>query len=130
MSVTRSALMLHLQNPPIRYHFFSHFLKPTFPSLFKPRPFSLTSSTRPFVSAVASSSSSQASNARDTFFAEQNVSWTSLGLSDTISKALSDIGLNRPSLVQVVPSLRFIVFACFHVAPFVNPCSLRGFVGN
>ncbi|CAJ1940019.1 unnamed protein product [Sphenostylis stenocarpa] len=116
MIVTRSALMLHLQNPPIRYHFFSHFLKPTFPSLFKPRPFSLNTprqaQTRPFVSAVASSSSSsssssQGSNGRDTFFAQENVSWTSLGLSDTISRALSDIGLNRPSLVQAssVPSV-------------------------
>ncbi|QCD82218.1 ATP-dependent RNA helicase [Vigna unguiculata] len=111
MIVTRSALMLHLQNPPIRYHFFSHFLNPTFPSVFKPRPFSLTTlrqtHARPFVSAVASASSSQVSNGRDTFFAEENVSWTALGLSDTISRALSDIGLNRPSLVQAssVPSV-------------------------
>ncbi|ESW25670.1 hypothetical protein PHAVU_003G055400 [Phaseolus vulgaris] len=111
MVVTPSALMLHLQNPPIRYHFFSHFLKPTFPSLLKPRPFSLTTprqtQARTFVSAVASSSSPQGSNGRDTFFAEQNVSWASLGLSDTISRALADIGLNRPSLVQAssVPSV-------------------------
>ncbi|RZB99385.1 DEAD-box ATP-dependent RNA helicase 22 [Glycine soja] len=111
MIVTRSALMLHLQNPPIRYHFFSHFsLAPTFPSLFKPRFFSITTprqaQTRTFVSAVASSSS-QGSNGRDTFFAEENVSWSSLGLSDTISRALSNIGLNRPSLVQAssVPSV-------------------------
>ncbi|TKY58588.1 DEAD-box ATP-dependent RNA helicase 22 [Spatholobus suberectus] len=119
MIVTRSALMLHLQNPPIRYHFFSHlnhahtsFLKPTLPSLFKPRPFSLTTphhaQTRPFVSAVASASpSSQGSKGRDTFFAEENVSWSSLGLSDAVSRALSNIGLNRPSLVQAssVPSV-------------------------
>ncbi|XP_014510314.1 DEAD-box ATP-dependent RNA helicase 22 [Vigna radiata var. radiata] len=111
MNVTRSAVMLHLQNPPIRYQFFSHFLKPTFPSVFKPRPFSLITPRQthaiPFVNAVASPSSSQASNGRDTFFAEENVSWTSLGLSDTISRALSDIGLNRPSLVQAssVPSV-------------------------
>ncbi|XP_028215355.1 DEAD-box ATP-dependent RNA helicase 22-like isoform X1 [Glycine soja] len=113
MIVTRSALMLHLQNPPIRYHFFSHFsYAPTFPTLFKPRPFSPTTprqaQTRTFVSAVASSSSSaHGSNGRDTFFAEENVSWSSLGLSDTISRALSNIGLNRPSLVQAssVPSV-------------------------
>ncbi|WVZ02919.1 hypothetical protein V8G54_023725 [Vigna mungo] len=103
--------MLHLQNPPIRNQFFSHFLKPTFPSIFKPRPFSLTNPRPthaiPFVNDVASPSSSQASNGRDTFFAEENVSWTSLGLSDIISRALSDIGLNRPSLVQAssVPSV-------------------------
>jgi len=134
MIVTRSALMLHLQNPPIRYHFFSHFLNPTFPSVFKPRPFSLTTlrqtHARPFVSAVASASSSQVSNGRDTFFAEENVSWTALGLSDTISRALSDIGLNRPSLVQV-PSPLFHL-PCIHSrlfprCPFVNSCSLRVF---
>lgn len=117
MIVTRSALMLHLQNPPIRYHFFSHlnhphitFLKPSSPSLFKPRPFSQTTprltQTRPFVIA-SSSSSSQGSKGRDTFFAQENVSWTSLGLSDTVSRALSNVGLNRPSLVQAssVPSV-------------------------
>lgn len=107
MIVTRSALMLHLQNPPIRYHFFTHFntsiLKPTLPPLFKPQPFSLTI-PRNVVTAVASS---QGSKGRDTFFAQENVSWTSLGLSDTISRALSNIGLNRPSLVQAssVPSV-------------------------
>lgn len=37
---------------------------------------------------------------RDTFLAEENVSWNSLGLSDAISRALSGIGLDRPSLVQ------------------------------
>lgn len=113
MIITRSALMLHLQNPPIRYHFFTHFnylhtsfLKPTLPSsLFKPRPFSpRNAQTRPVVTALASS---QGSKGSDTFFAEENVSWTSLGLSDTISRALSNIGLNRPSLVQAssVPSV-------------------------
>lgn len=113
MIITRSALMLHLQNPPIRYHFFTHFnylhtsfLKPTLPSsLFKPRPFSPRyAQTIPVVTALASS---QGSKGSDTFFAEENVSWTSLGLSDTISRALSNIGLDRPSLVQAssVPSV-------------------------
>ncbi|RDX99462.1 DEAD-box ATP-dependent RNA helicase 22, partial [Mucuna pruriens] len=116
MIVTRSALMLHLQYPPIiRYHFFSHlnyahtsFVKSTLPSLFKPHSFSRTTpsqtQTRAFVTALASS---QGSKARDTFFAEENVSWSSLGLSDTISRALSNIGLTTPSLVQAssVPSV-------------------------
>ncbi|KAL2344278.1 hypothetical protein Fmac_005563 [Flemingia macrophylla] len=106
MIVTRSALMLHLQNPPIRYHFFSHLnlLHTSFPSLFKTRLFSPTQ-TRPFV--IASSLSPQGSTARDTFFAQENVSWTSLGLSDTLSRALSNVGLHRPSLVQAssVPSV-------------------------
>ena len=133
MIVTRSALMLHLQNPPIRYHFFSHFsYAPTFPTLFKPRPFSPTTprqaQTRTFVSAVASSSSAaHGSNGRDTFFAEENVSWSSLGLSDTISRALSNIGLNRPSLVQV-PFLSFFLF--FFPTSFLLVLSVHLYVEN
>ncbi|XWS63622.1 hypothetical protein CRYUN_Cryun06bG0116200 [Craigia yunnanensis] len=44
---------------------------------------------------------------RDTFFAEESVSWKSLGLSDRISQALSITGFDRPSLVQAacVPSI-------------------------
>ncbi|CAN0925630.1 DEAD-box ATP-dependent RNA helicase 22 [Linum grandiflorum] len=43
----------------------------------------------------------------DTFFADESVSWTALGLSDTISRALSDAGFQRPSLVQAqsIPSI-------------------------
>ena len=123
MIVTRSALMLHLQNPPIRYHFFTHFntsiLKPTLPSLFKPQPFSLTT-PRNVVTAVASS---HGSKGRDTFFAQENVSWTSLGLSDTISRTLSNIGLNRPSLVQVlflfIP-LFFLSFSSVAMMPLLS----------
>ncbi|XP_027346822.1 DEAD-box ATP-dependent RNA helicase 22 isoform X1 [Abrus precatorius] len=112
MIVTRFALMLHLQNPPIRLHLFSHFnnartlfLTPTSPSLFKTRPFPRQTQSRAFVSALASSS--QDSNGRDTFFAEETVSWSSLGLSNAISGALSNVGLNRPSLVQAssIPSV-------------------------
>ncbi|KAA8529524.1 hypothetical protein F0562_033677 [Nyssa sinensis] len=36
----------------------------------------------------------------DTFFAQESVSWTSLGVSDRLSRALFNVGLNRPSLVQ------------------------------
>lgn len=36
----------------------------------------------------------------DTFLAEESVSWASLGVSDSISRALSNVGLRRPSLVQ------------------------------
>ncbi|XP_052173981.1 DEAD-box ATP-dependent RNA helicase 22 [Diospyros lotus] len=39
-------------------------------------------------------------NGGDTFFAEDSVSWTSLGVSDRLSRLLSNAGLNRPSLVQ------------------------------
>lgn len=38
----------------------------------------------------------------DTFFADDTVSWSSLGVADRLSQALSRIGLNRPSLVQAV----------------------------
>ncbi|XVE75104.1 hypothetical protein DITRI_Ditri12bG0070100 [Diplodiscus trichospermus] len=43
----------------------------------------------------------------DTFFAEESVSWKSLGLSDRISQALSNAGLERPSLIQAacLPSI-------------------------
>lgn len=43
----------------------------------------------------------------DTFFASDAVSWTSLGVSDRLSRSLSDAGLQRPSLVQAasLPSI-------------------------
>lgn len=37
---------------------------------------------------------------QNTFFAEESVSWASLGISNRLSRALSNIGLDRPSLVQ------------------------------
>ncbi|XP_075493114.1 DEAD-box ATP-dependent RNA helicase 22-like isoform X1 [Primulina tabacum] len=36
----------------------------------------------------------------DTFLAEEHVSWTSLGVSDGLARALINVGLHRPSLVQ------------------------------
>lgn len=128
MNVTRCALILHLQNPPIRYHLFHH--APTFlrnsttsPSLFKARSFS-QSQIRAFGSALASSPPPEDSKGRDTFFAEENVLWSSLGLSDTISRALSNIALKRPSLVQV------LFFFFFPLFPFANSCPLCCFKGN
>ncbi|CAH8256410.1 unnamed protein product [Arabidopsis lyrata] len=38
----------------------------------------------------------------DTFFADNTVSWKSLGLSDNVSIALRDSGFDRPSLTQAV----------------------------
>ncbi|CAL9238117.1 unnamed protein product [Arabidopsis halleri] len=38
----------------------------------------------------------------DTFFADNTVSWKSLGLSDKVSVALRDSGFDRPSLTQAV----------------------------
>ncbi|VFQ95197.1 unnamed protein product [Cuscuta campestris] len=39
-------------------------------------------------------------NGGDIFFAEDDVSWKSLGVSDRLSRSLSSIGFQRPSLVQ------------------------------
>nr|AKF43358.1 DEA(D/H)-box RNA helicase family protein [Geranium maderense] len=43
----------------------------------------------------------------DTFFAEEGVSWTSIGVSDKVARALADAGIERPSLVQAacIPSI-------------------------
>ncbi|KAK9276696.1 hypothetical protein L1049_006232 [Liquidambar formosana] len=43
----------------------------------------------------------------DTFLAEESVSWASLGVSDRLSRALSNVGIERPSLVQAacIPSI-------------------------
>ncbi|KAI4314277.1 hypothetical protein L6164_027202 [Bauhinia variegata] len=106
MILCRSALMLHLQTPSIGSqvlfqfkHAYSSFLcNSTSHGI---RFFSLTRlrqrQSRTFGTAVAAVTETKG---RDTFFAEENISWNSLGLSDTISQALSNIGLERPSLVQ------------------------------
>uniref|UniRef100_A0A7N0VH32 RNA helicase n=1 Tax=Kalanchoe fedtschenkoi TaxID=63787 RepID=A0A7N0VH32_KALFE len=36
----------------------------------------------------------------DTFFADEGVSWSSIGVSDRLSRALSSVGIERPSLIQ------------------------------
>nr|AKF43362.1 DEA(D/H)-box RNA helicase family protein [Monsonia emarginata] len=43
----------------------------------------------------------------DTFFAGEGVSWTSIGVSDKVARALADSGIERPSLVQAacIPSI-------------------------
>ncbi|RXH69810.1 hypothetical protein DVH24_007066 [Malus domestica] len=43
----------------------------------------------------------------DTFFTEESISWTSLGVSDKVSQALYNAGLGQPSLVQAasIPSV-------------------------
>ncbi|KAL2510202.1 DEAD-box ATP-dependent RNA helicase 22 [Forsythia ovata] len=56
---------------------------------------------RAFGTAAAAAVARNGSDA-DTFFAEESVSWASLGVSDGISRALSNVGLHRPSLVQAV----------------------------
>nr|AKF43372.1 DEA(D/H)-box RNA helicase family protein [Pelargonium myrrhifolium] len=60
---------------------------------------------RAFGTSGASSGSSRSEN--DTFFAEECVSWTSLGLSEKVARALTGAGIQRPSLVQAacIPSI-------------------------
>nr|AKF43357.1 DEA(D/H)-box RNA helicase family protein [Geranium incanum] len=53
---------------------------------------------RAFGTAWAASAPKQTEN--DTFFAEEGVSWASIGVSDKVARALSDAGVERPSLVQ------------------------------
>lgn len=38
---------------------------------------------------------------KDTFYAVEGVSWTSIGVSDNVSRALVSTGIQRPSLIQV-----------------------------
>lgn len=61
---------------------------------------------RAFGSAVSAAKVS-VTNANETFFAEESVSWNSLGVSESLSCALSNIGLHRPSLIQAtcIPSI-------------------------
>ncbi|KAK2408158.1 P-loop containing nucleoside triphosphate hydrolase superfamily protein [Trifolium repens] len=107
MNVTRSALILHLQTSPIRFN--NVLRNPISPSsLFNFNPTRFFTLTLPrqtqSQSDVGTANSSQG---RDTFFAQETVSWSSLGLSDTLSVALSKIGLKTPSLVQAssIPSV-------------------------
>ncbi|KAI3733561.1 hypothetical protein L6452_13004 [Arctium lappa] len=68
-------------------------------SLFRHRP---RSRIRAFATAASSDEKET-----DIFFADETVSWSSLGVADRVSRALSSIGLNRPSLVQAasIPSI-------------------------
>ncbi|XP_060214384.1 DEAD-box ATP-dependent RNA helicase 22 [Lycium barbarum] len=83
------------------------------PNLFLFRPFAFTTAYQPqccriraFGSAVSATKVVD-TNANETFFAEQSVSWTSLGVSESLSRALSSVGLHRPSLIQAtcIPSI-------------------------
>lgn len=61
---------------------------------------------RAFGSAVSAAKVAEA-NTNETFYAEPSVSWTSLGVSESLSRALSSSGLHRPSLIQAtcIPSI-------------------------
>lgn len=75
---------------------------PSFP-LLKLRFFSLNPprqrQARAFATATATAGSER--KGTDTFFADEDVSWASLGVSHKLSRALYNAGIDRPSLVQV-----------------------------
>lgn len=48
----------------------------------------------------SSSAAAAAVTGADTFFADEDVTWTSLGINPSLSQSLSRIGLNRPSMIQ------------------------------
>ncbi|KAL9263467.1 DEAD-box ATP-dependent RNA helicase 22-like protein [Drosera capensis] len=60
------------------------------------------SSARPFSAAAAGGS-----EGTDAFFANEEVSWSSLGVSDTLTRTLLSAGFPRPSLIQAacIPSI-------------------------
>ena len=61
------------------------------------------------------SAAAQYRNGAETFFAEEGVSWASLGVSDRLTRALSTVGIERPSLVQVC-----LIALLFHVIWFMR----------
>ncbi|XVF44081.1 hypothetical protein PTKIN_Ptkin02bG0091700 [Pterospermum kingtungense] len=112
MILCRSTSMLHFYSLSTTPTLLSHFGRCSFLSSCSPRIrfIWLNQSNRRRTRAFCSSAvafSVPKKTGRDTFFAEDNVSWKSLGLSDRISQALSNAGFIRPSLVQAacVPSI-------------------------
>ncbi|XP_030449572.1 DEAD-box ATP-dependent RNA helicase 22 [Syzygium oleosum] len=117
MLLHRSTLILHLHKlPPPPHHLLAaQFNLSRSSSLF--RSFSPPSSPRRSPSlwligprhsrARSSAAAASAGDGGETFYAGEGVSWKSLGVSDRLSRALSDAGIGRPSLVQAssVPSI-------------------------
>lgn len=60
--------------------------------------------------ATATATATEHRNGSDTFYAEDGVSWTSLGVSDRLSQALCNAGFGQPSLVQVPSILSLLNF--------------------
>ncbi|GAB2248300.1 hypothetical protein Droror1_Dr00008182 [Drosera rotundifolia] len=65
------------------------------------------SPARPFSATAAATAAAGASEGTDTFFANEEVSWSSLGVSDTLTRTLLSAGFPRPSLIQAacMPSI-------------------------
>lgn len=62
---------------------------------------------RGFATAVVAETKAAETKTTETFFSDHAVSWASLGLSHPLSRALSNTGFSRPSLVQAaaIPSI-------------------------
>ncbi|XP_050203462.1 DEAD-box ATP-dependent RNA helicase 22 [Mercurialis annua] len=90
-------------------HSYSHLSNSSFSSPLKIRLLYLNQSFqepyRHFSTSAAAIPAVNTSN--DTFFANDDVSWSSLGLSERLCQAISNSGLERPSLVQAaaIPAL-------------------------
>lgn len=86
-------------------------LKPSFSFLSSPlriRLFFLNPrAIRGFATAVVAETKAAETKTAETFFSDHAVSWASLGLSHPLSRALSNTGFSRPSLVQAaaIPSI-------------------------
>lgn len=84
------------------YSFLSHSASPSSSSSssLRIRWFYLTKPPHRKFSAAVSAAAKHGAGG-DTFYAEESVSWSSLGVSDKVSRALFNAGLGQPSLVQV-----------------------------
>ncbi|XP_065860968.1 DEAD-box ATP-dependent RNA helicase 22 [Euphorbia lathyris] len=115
MMLYRSACILHfykLSSPPKLLssqlkHSYSNFPNSSLSSPVRNRLFWLNHSygrgNRSLSTAAVIADKSEA----DTFFADEGVSWASLGLSDRLCRAISNAGFEKPSLVQAasIPSI-------------------------
>ena len=105
MILSRSVSVLHSCRISSAPKLISHKLKVSFPLAHGSSALlSLNRSEGKWVRVFASATETEAEVERkgnDTFFADQAVSWKSLGLSDKVSVALRDSGFGRPSLTQV-----------------------------
>ncbi|KAF8399317.1 hypothetical protein HHK36_015182 [Tetracentron sinense] len=110
MMMYRHASMLQFCRLPSPPRFLSTFKSPHSPQLVSSSPLEVVffflkhplrhrRQTRAFGTAVTPI---EDGNKSDTFFANEGVSWRSLGVSDQLSRALFNVGLEKPSLVQAV----------------------------
>lgn len=117
MLLHRSTSILHFckvsSSPP---GLLSHF-RSSCPSLLSSRPcpprrtlsFCLIKPPRCQASRCFATAATADRGGSDTFLAEEGVSWSSLGVSDKLARALRSVGIERPSLVQVHISLFYVV---------------------